>query len=181
MNCSTPGLHVEGGELLKSTQTHVHWVGNAIQASHPLLSPSPPALNLSQHQGLFQWVSSSHQVAKVLEFQLQHQFFQWTPRTERILAYLLLSYSRSSWKPTLWTVSSNCPAQTLISSISSLPSWSSPLLPLTWIIAVAFYHNFLFFFFSLSGSFLYNSIWFLLCLRKEGFGVLGQSLYNGFF
>ena len=181
MNCSTLGLPVEGGELPKSTQTHVHWVGNAIQASHPLLSPSPPALNLSQHQGLFQWVSSSHQVAKVLEFQLQHQFFQWTPRTERILAYLLLSYSRSSWKPTLSTVSSNCLAQTLISSISSLPSWSSPLLPLTWIIAVAFYHNFLFFFFSLSGSFLYNSIWFLLCLRKEGFAVLGQSLYKSFF
>ena len=57
------------------TQTHVHWVGDVIQPSHPLLSPSP-ALNLSQHQGLFQWVSS-HQVAKVLEFQLQHQSFQW--------------------------------------------------------------------------------------------------------
>ena len=53
-----------------------------IQPSHPLSSPSPPALNLSQHQGLFNWVSSSHQVAKVLEFQLQHQSFQWTPRTD---------------------------------------------------------------------------------------------------
>ena len=52
------------------------------QPSHPLSSPSPPALNLSQHQGLFQWVSSSHEVAKVLEFQLQHQSFQWTPRTD---------------------------------------------------------------------------------------------------
>ena len=56
-------------------QTHVHWVGDAIQPSHPLLSPSPPAFSISQHQGLFQWVSSSHQVAKVLEFQLQHQSF----------------------------------------------------------------------------------------------------------
>ena len=56
--------------------------GDAIQPSHPLLSPSPPALNLSQHQGLFKWVSSLHQVAKVLEFQLQHQSFQWTPRTD---------------------------------------------------------------------------------------------------
>ena len=56
-------------------QTHVHWVGDTIQPSHPLLSPSP-AFNLSQHQGLFQWVSSLHQVAKVLEFQLQHQSFQ---------------------------------------------------------------------------------------------------------
>ena len=59
---------------------HVHCVSDAIQPSHPLSSPSP-ALNLSQHQGLFQWVSSSHHVAKVLEFQLQHQSFQWAPRT----------------------------------------------------------------------------------------------------
>ena len=56
--------------------THVHQVADAIQPSHPLSSPSPPAFNLSQHQGLFQWVSSSHEVAKVLEFQLQHQSFQ---------------------------------------------------------------------------------------------------------
>ena len=62
--------------------THVHRVGDTIQPSHPLSSPSLPALNLSQHQGLFQWVSSSHQVAKVLEFQLQHQSFQWTPKTD---------------------------------------------------------------------------------------------------
>ena len=55
---------------------------NAIQPSQPLSPPSPPALNLSQHQGLFKWVSSSHQVAKVLEFQLQHQSYQWTPRTD---------------------------------------------------------------------------------------------------
>ena len=74
MDCSTPGfplLH----HLSEFAQTHVHWVGDAIQPSHPLSSPSPPALNLSQHQGLFQWVSSSHQVAKVLELQLQHQSF----------------------------------------------------------------------------------------------------------
>ena len=64
-----------------STQTHVHWVGDAIQASHPPPSPSPPALSLSQHQSLFQWVSSSQQVAKVLELQLQHQSFQWIFRT----------------------------------------------------------------------------------------------------
>ena len=63
-------------------QTHVHWVGDAIQPSHSLSSPSPPALNLSQHQGLCKWASSSHQVAKVLEFQLQHQSFQWTPSTD---------------------------------------------------------------------------------------------------
>ena len=75
MNHSTPGLPVHH-QLSEFTQTHVHWVGDAIQPSHPLSSPSPPALNLSQHQGLFKWVSSSHQVAKVLEFQLQHQSFQ---------------------------------------------------------------------------------------------------------
>ena len=78
MNHSTPGLPVHH-QLQESTQTRVHWVGDAIQPSHPLLSPSPPGLNLSQHQDLFKWVSSSHQVARVLEFQLQHQSFQWTP------------------------------------------------------------------------------------------------------
>ena len=81
MNCSMPGLPIHH-QLPESTQTHVHRVGDAIQPSHPLSSPSPPALNLSQHQGLFQWVSSLHQGAKVLEFQLQHQSFQWTPRTD---------------------------------------------------------------------------------------------------
>ena len=81
MNHSTPGLPVHH-QLPESTQTHIHWVSDAIQPSHPLSTPSPPALNLSQHQGLFQWVNSSHQVAKVLEFQLQHQSFQWTPRTD---------------------------------------------------------------------------------------------------
>ena len=78
---SMPGFPIHH-QLLESTQTHIHWVGDAIQPSHPLLSPSLPALNLSQHQGLFKWVSSLHQVAKVLEFQPQHQSFQWTPRTD---------------------------------------------------------------------------------------------------
>ena len=80
VNCTTPGLPVHY-QLLGFTQTHVHWVGDAIQLSHPLSSPSPPAPNPSQHQGLFQWVSSAHEVAKVLEFQLQHQSFQWMPST----------------------------------------------------------------------------------------------------
>ena len=81
MDHSTPGLPVYH-QLPEFTQTHVHWVGDVIQPSHPLSPPSPHALNLSQHQGPFKWVSSSHQVAKVLEFQLQHQSFQWTPRTD---------------------------------------------------------------------------------------------------
>ena len=80
MNRSTPALPVHH-QLPETTQTHVHWVSDGIQPFHPLLSPSPPALNLSQHQGLCKWVSSSHQVPKVLEFQLQHPSFQWTPRT----------------------------------------------------------------------------------------------------
>ena len=65
--CSTPGLPAHH-QLPEFTQTHVHWAADAIQPSHSLLSPSPPAINLSQHQGLFKWVSSSHQVAEVLEF-----------------------------------------------------------------------------------------------------------------
>ena len=63
-------------------QTQVHWVSDAIQPSHPLSSPSSPAFNLSQHQGLFQWVSSSHHVAKALELQLQCQSFQWIFRID---------------------------------------------------------------------------------------------------
>ena len=81
IDCSMPGLP-DCHQFLELTQIHVHWVGDAIQPSHPLLSPSSPALNLFQHQGLFKWVSSLHQVAKVLEFQLQQQSFQWTPRTD---------------------------------------------------------------------------------------------------
>ena len=81
MEHSAPGLPVHH-QLQEFTQTHVHWVGDAIKPSHPLSSPFPPAFNLSQHQGLFQWVTSLHQVARVLEFQHQHQSFQWTPRTD---------------------------------------------------------------------------------------------------
>ena len=74
MDCSTPRFCVHH-QFLELTQTYVHWVGDAIQPSHPLLSPSPSTFNLSQHQGLFRWISSAHQLAKVLEFQPQHQFF----------------------------------------------------------------------------------------------------------
>ena len=75
MDCSTPGFPVHH-QLPEYDQTHVHGVGDAIQPSYPLLSPSPPAFNLSQHQGLFQQVSSSYQVAKVLGLQFQHQSLQ---------------------------------------------------------------------------------------------------------
>ena len=84
MNCSTPGLSVHH-QFPEFTQTHVHRVDDAIQPSHPLSSPSSPAPNPSQHQGIFQWVNSSHEVAIVLEFQLQHQSFQRTPRTDLLM------------------------------------------------------------------------------------------------
>ena len=81
MNHSTQGLPVHH-QFSEFTQTHVHWVRDAIQPSHPQSSPSPPVPNPSQHQGVFQWVNSSHEVAKVLEFQLQHESFQWIPRAD---------------------------------------------------------------------------------------------------
>ena len=87
MNCSTPGLPVPH-QLLEFTQTHVHRVGDAIQPSHPLSPPSPPAPNPSQHQGLFQWVNSLHEVAKVLEFQLQAS---------------ILPMNTQDWSPLGWT------------------------------------------------------------------------------
>ena len=80
-----PVLH----SLLECALTHVHWVSDAIQPFHPLLSPSPSAFNLSQDQGLFQWVSSSHQVAKVLKFQLQS--FQWIFRTNFLYGGLAIT------------------------------------------------------------------------------------------
>ena len=81
MNRSTPGLPFHH-HLPEFTQTHVHRVRNAIQPSHPPSFPSPPAPNPSQHQSLFQWVNSLHEVAKVLEFQLQHHSFQRNPRAD---------------------------------------------------------------------------------------------------
>ena len=81
MDHSMPGLPVHH-QLPELAQTHVHRAGDAIQTSHSLSSPSPPAFNLSQHQGLFKLVSSLHQVAKGLEFQLQHQSYQWALRTD---------------------------------------------------------------------------------------------------
>ena len=81
MNCSMPGFPVLQ-HFPQFAQAHAHWVSDAIQPSHPLLPPSSLALNLSQHQGLFQWVSCSLQVTKVLELQIQHQSSQWTSRVD---------------------------------------------------------------------------------------------------
>ena len=88
MGCSTPGFPVLHS-FLNFAQTHVHWVSEAIQPSHLLLPPSPPALNLSQHQGLFQWVSCLHQVARVLE--LQHQSYPWILRVDLLQDWLVWS------------------------------------------------------------------------------------------
>ena len=98
MNCSIPGFPVHH-QLLEFTQTHVHWVGNAIQPSHPLSSPSPPILNLSQHQGLFQWVCSLHQVAKVLRFS-----FNISPSSEHPGLYrgLIFKYALAAKVGILW-------------------------------------------------------------------------------
>ena len=82
-----PILH----HLSEFAQTHVHWISDAIQPSHPLLSPSSPAFNLAQHQGLFQWVGSLHQVAKVLKLQFQHQSFQWIFRVDFLYNWLVWS------------------------------------------------------------------------------------------
>ena len=110
MNCSTPGLPVHL-QLLESTQTHIHWVGDVIQPSHPLLSPSLPVLNLSQHQGLFQWVSSSHRVARVLEFQLQHQsetLLYSKVHLVKVMVFPVVMYGcesktiKKSWEPKNW-------------------------------------------------------------------------------
>ena len=90
MDCSTPGFPVHH-QLLELAQTHVHQVGDIIQPSYPLSPTSSPAFNLSQHQGLFKWVSSLHQVAKVLEFQLQHLSFQWIFRIDFLEDWLVRS------------------------------------------------------------------------------------------
>ena len=100
MDCSTPGLPVHR-QLPEFTQTHVHWVGDAIQPSHPLSSPSP-AFNLSQNQGLFKWVSSSHEVAKVLEFQLQRQYFCVLRCMHFLSLYFCFIFFRNSPKRTLY-------------------------------------------------------------------------------
>ena len=108
MDCSMPRFPVHH-QLLESTQTHVHWVSDAIQPSHPLSSPCPPAFNLTQDQNFFQWVSSLYQVVKVLEFQLQHQSFQWLLRTDFLLDGLVgspLDFQESSPTPQFKSINS---------------------------------------------------------------------------
>ena len=118
MNRSMPGLPVRH-QLLEFTQKHVHWVSDAIQPSHPPSSPSPPALNLSQHQRVGSW----HQVAKVLEFQLQHQSSQWMFRADFLSGWLIWS----PWCPRDSQESSPAPKFKSINS-SGLSLLYSPIL-----------------------------------------------------
>ena len=116
VDCSTPGFPVHH-QLLELAQTHVHRVSDAIQPSHPLLPSSPPAFSLSPHQGLFQWVGSLHQVAKVLVLQLQHQSFQWIFRTDFLLDWLV-------WSPCcLWDSQESSPASQFKSTSSLMLSF----------------------------------------------------------
>ena len=124
IDCSTPDLSVHH-QIREPTQIHVHWVGDAIQPFHPLSSPSPPTFNLSQHQGIFKWVSSSHQVAKVLQFQLQHQSFQWIFRTD----FLLDGLVGSPCSPRDSQESSPTPQ---FKSINSLATWREELTHWKW-------------------------------------------------
>ena len=122
MKCSTPWFPVLH-HLLDFAHTHVHWAGDAIQPSHPLSSPSPPAFSLSQHQGLFQWVCFSHQVARVLELQLQHQSFPWEFTVDFLWYWLVWSCcprdsQESSPAPQLESISSS--ALSLLCPLSHL-------------------------------------------------------------
>ena len=125
MNRSTPGLPVHH-QLQEFTQTHVHRVSDAIQPSHPLSSPSPPAPIPSQHQSLFQWVNSSREVAKVLEFQLQHHSLQRNPRVDPLQKGLVGSpcsprdSQESSPTPHFKSINSSKPSS---QSNSHIPTW----------------------------------------------------------
>ena len=127
MDCSTPAFLVHH-QLLELAQTHIHRVSDAIQPSYPLSSPSPPAFYLSQHQDLFQGVSSSHQVAKVLELQLQHQSFQWIFRT--------VSF-RMAWLDVL-------AVQETLKSLLQLHSWKALILlsSVFFIVQLTFIHDY---------------------------------------
>ena len=128
MNCSTPDLPVHH-QLPEFTQTHVHRVSDAIQPSHPWSSPSPPAPNPSQHQSLFQWVSSSHEVAKVLEFQLEHHSFQRNPRADLLQNGLVASpcsprdSQESSPTPQFKSINSSALTQLSSQSNSHIHTW----------------------------------------------------------
>ena len=123
--------HLCPSQLSELAQTSVHWVGDAdwwCQPSHPLSSPFPAALNLSQHQRLFQGISSSHQVAKILQFQLQHQSFQWiySGLISFIMDWLdLLAVQESSPIPQFKTINSSALNFLYIPTLTSIDYWKN--------------------------------------------------------
>ena len=124
--CSTPGFPVHH-QLPELVQTPVHWVADAIQPSHPLLSPSPPAFNLSHHQVLFKWVSSSHQLAKVLEFQLQHQSFQWIFRIDLTsLVAQTVKHLSTMWETRVRSLAWEDPLEKEMAIHSRTIAWKNP-------------------------------------------------------
>ena len=138
IDCSTPGLPVHH-QLLELTQTRVHWVGDAIQPFHPLSSLSQ-TFNFSQHQGLFQWGSSSHQVAIVLEFQLQHQSLQWIFMTDFLQNRLVGSpcssrdSQESSPTPQFKSINSSVPSFLYSPTLTSLHDyWKKALTRWTFV------------------------------------------------
>ena len=126
MHCSMPGFLVHH-QLPEVAQTLLHRVGDAIQPSHPLLTSSPPAFHLSQHQEIFQWVSSSHQVAKILAFKFQHQSFQWIFRTDFLEDWLV-------WSPCSPRDSQGSSPTIQFKSISSLALSSVQSLSCVWLL-----------------------------------------------
>ena len=119
MNCSMPGLPVHH-QLPEFTQTHGHWVGDAIQPFHPLSSPSSPAFNLSQHQGLFKWVSSSYQMAKYWSFS-----FNISPSNEHLLWGV---HEPMNWSPLGWTGWISLQSERLSRVFSDTTVWKCPFL-----------------------------------------------------
>ena len=130
MDCSRTCFPVHH-QLLELAQTHVHRVDDATEPSHPPSSPSPPAFNLSQHQGFFKWVSSSHQVAKVLELQLQHQSFQWIFRTDLLQDGLVWSpcsprdSQKSSPMPLFKNINSSALSFLYGPTLTSIQDWKN--------------------------------------------------------
>ena len=162
MDCSTPGFPVHH-QLLELAQTHVYWVGDSIQPSHPLSSPSPLAFNLSQHQGLFQWVSSLHQVAKVLE--LQHQF--------NSVQFSRSVISNSSQPLGLQHARLSCPSPTLGAYSNSCPSsqWCHPTISSSVVPFSSHLQSF-----PATGSFLVNQFF---TSGGQSIGVSASSQYSG--
>ena len=124
MNCSTPDLPVHH-QLPEFIQIHAHRVGDATQPFHPLLSPSPPAPDPSQHQGLFQSVNCLDEVAKALDFQLQHQSFQWTPRTDLLLGWTGLTSLQSKGLSRVFSNTTVQKRQFFGAQLSSSPTLTS--------------------------------------------------------